>query len=85
MPDKKEYPVELFFDKTGHTVGWTMTATSKEDALARVQRCIDEHGNFDSKKFTEQGGEMESWTTKHGEDFNYRIDEDDIGDPEGVE
>lgn len=73
-----KFEIEFSFLMHAHTTGYTIEATSAEDANAKAAQCVDEHGELDFKKLEALGGDISqgAWDVESGTDHCYVLNED---------
>ena len=81
---ERTFDVEYAFSKRARAYGYRMKGVDRDDALRKCEEAIVD-GTLDLEKFEELGGETSNgtWSTKHGDDFDYEIDEDGVTPVEG--
>ncbi|ARQ95243.1 hypothetical protein [Bradyrhizobium phage BDU-MI-1] len=82
----KTFDFQLSFLMACTTRGYQIRAENKDDALSKIEECIDKDGQFDFAKFEQLGGTSCSWHVENGTDHGYEMtDPDSIQPADGEE
>jgi hypothetical protein len=67
---------EMNFSMRCSTTGYTIEAANEEEAIIKIESCIDKYHAFDFERFEKIGGDLShaSWNLHSNTDCDYEFD-----------